>query len=391
MTHYIVERILTGQVPANVKSAAARGALPIPREDLIELWILLRNDLDDEVRLACKESLAGIRESEWVELLPGHPFDPKVLDFAVRVLGKTPNILHAAVRSRQVPVETLEWLASRTDPVTVDFMLDNQVRLIESPGVVIALLENPGLTLSQVRRIFDLAEQFFRDHPAIPVLLESRFGLKLGGAGGTFTSAAPAPAPPAPEEEAAEADDLLASLGPMEPMAEGEAEDQALLDDIPMEALAEEAMTAEEFKSLYQRILRMSVPAKLELAMRGNKESRTLLIRDSNKIVQMAVVNSPKISEAEVEAVAKMRNITEDVLRKVARNQEWMKKYPIVKGLATNPKTPIGIAMPLVKRLVDFDLKMLLKDKGVSEVLRREARKIYDDRHTRKVVSFKKK
>ncbi len=387
MTHPIVERILRGEVAPNIKEAAARGALPIPREDLLELWVLLRTDAEEAVRLACKESIAGVPEAEWVEILPTHPFDPRVLDYAVRVLGRNPAILQAALQNRGMPTETLEALARQVSAPTVELMLENQVRLIEQPSIVVAMLRNPALTTTQLRRLYDMAEQFFRDHAEIPGLLEQRLGLKLGVAGGSFEyEEAGGEEQPLPEEAAPSEPE--AEEGPLPEPAEGE---EGLEVEIPIEAISEDILTNEEFKSLFQKILKMSVPAKIDMAQKGNKEARTLLIRDSNKIVQMAVLDSPKITEAEVEAIAKMRNVTDDILRKVSRNQEWMKKYPIMRALATNPKTPGGVSMPLVGKLVDFDLKMLIKDKNVSEVIRREAKKLYEARHAKKEVSYKKK
>lgn len=386
MTHPIVERILRGEVAPNIKEAAARGAIPIPREDLIELWVLLRTDTDDVVRLACKESIAGVPEREWVEILPAHPFDPRVLDFAVRILGKNPAILQAALQNRGVPAATLEVLARQAAGTTVELMMENQVRLIQDPSIVVALLRNPGLTNTQLRRLYDMAEQFFRDHAEIPGLLEQRLGLKLGVAGGSFEYEEGRQEVEEPEGEADAFPEAEVELLP--PPPEGE---EGTIVDIPVEAITEDMLTTEEFKSLFQKILRMSVPAKIDMAQKGNKEARTLLIRDSNKIVQMAVLDSPKITEAEVEAIAKMRNVTDDILRKVARDREWMKKYGIVRALATNPKTPSGVAMTLVPKLVDFDLKMLIKDKNVSEVIRREAKKLNEARHAKKEVSYKKK
>ncbi len=381
MTHPIVERILSGEAPPNLKQAAARGALPIPREDLIELWVLLRNDADGEVRMACKENLAEVSEQEWRETLPTYEFDPRVLDFAARVLGKNPNVLQATLKNKDVPGETLEWLAQNAKGSALDFMLDNQVRLIERPSIVVSMLANPGIEFSQVRRIFDLAEQFFREHPEIPSLLEQRYGLKLGIAGGTLERVRE----PLPQISSELAEAL-----------EKEAIDLAALEqaemEIPVELLTEGegSLTQEEFKSLYQQILTMSVPAKVALALKGNKEARTWLIRDSNKVVQQAVLNSPKLTDGEVETIAKMRSIPDELVRIMARNKEWMKKYPILKALATNPKTPPGISITLITLLLDFDLKMLLKDKNVSEVVRREARRLWDARNSRKVISFKK-
>lgn len=380
MTHPIVERILSGDAPFNIKQAAARGSLPIPREDLIELWVLLRADPDDEVRMACKENIAGVDETEWREILPIHPFDPKVLDFAVRILGKTPNLLQAALKNKGVSTDTLEWLAQNASEAPLDFLLDNQVRLLQSPSIVVAMLANSGLNPTQVRRIFDLSEQFFRDHPEIPSLLELRFGLKLGLAGGAFT--------PDLEEEVLPEQELPSEILALASI--DEATLAAAEKEIPVALLLEEPIPPEEFKSLYQQILNMSIPAKLALALKGNKEARMLLIRDSNKVVQQAVIGSPKLTDSEVESIAKMRSIPDELVRQIARNKEWMKKYPILKALAINPKTPPGVAINLIMNLLDFDLKMLLKDKNVSEVVRREARRIWEVRNTRKVVPFKK-
>ncbi len=351
MTHPIIERILSGQAPEQVKMAAARGALPVPREDLIEAWIMLRSDSDGDVRLACKESLAEVTEAEWVELLPEHPFDDRVLDFAIRVLGKNSKIRDAALRNPAASNETLEWYAQQARDEGVDMLLDNQIRLIESPPIVVALLANPALSPNQVRRIFDLAEQFFRDHPEIPSLLELRFGLKLGLAGGELERRE--------SEEEALPEEITEPAIPREREPGGEPSDGLSAELLEM-ASSEEPMSSENFKSLYQQILQMPVPAKIELALKGNKEARGLLIRDNNKVVQEAVLDSPKVTDGEVEAFARMRNLSPDLFRKMARNNDWMKKYAVVKGMIFNPKVPPGLVFPMITRLTDFDLKHLV-------------------------------
>ena len=173
-------------------------------------------------------------------------------------------------------------------------------------------------------------------------------------------------------------------------MREAAEAEEGALDDIPLEALSEEPLTSEQFQSLYQRILQMGVPQKISLALKGNKEARGLLIRDSNKIVQMAVLDSPKITDSEIEGIAKMRNISDEIIRKMARNQDWVKKYSILKALVLNPKTPPGVSIRMVSSLLDLDMKLLMKDKGVSEIIRREARKVWEARHTRKDAGYKK-
>ena len=122
-------------------------------------------------------------------------------------------------------------------------------------------------------------------------------------------------------------------------------------------------------KSRYQEIKDLPVPEKVKLAMSGDKEARAILIKDSNKQVQEAVLNSPKITEPEIVAVANSRNVSEDRLRKIASSREWMKNYQIRLGLVNNPKTPLTMGLRIVGTLMISDLKRLSKSKSVSSVL----------------------
>ncbi len=114
---------------------------------------------------------------------------------------------------------------------------------------------------------------------------------------------------------------------------------------------------------------------RMKLAMKGTRSQRAQLIRDSNKLVAAAVLSSPKLTESEVEAFAKMANVAEEVLRAISMNRSWMKNYGVVAGLTRNPKTPPGISMHLVPRLNEKDLKMLTTDRNVPEAVRMAARK----------------
>jgi hypothetical protein len=115
---------------------------------------------------------------------------------------------------------------------------------------------------------------------------------------------------------------------------------------------------------------------RMKLAMKGTRAQRAQLIRDPNKLVAAAVLSSPKLTEIEVEAFAKMANVTEEVLRTIAMNRTWTKKYGVVAGLAKNPKTPPAISMNLLQRLNERDLKMLTMDRNVPEGVRLAARRL---------------
>jgi hypothetical protein len=120
----------------------------------------------------------------------------------------------------------------------------------------------------------------------------------------------------------------------------------------------------------------LSVLDRMKLAMKGTREQRSVLIRDTNKLVSAAVLSSPKLNESEVEAFTKMGNVTEDVLRTIGHNRSWVKNYGIAMGLCKHPKTPPALSMRLVYRLHERDLKMLSIDRNAKEGLRLLARKI---------------
>jgi hypothetical protein len=124
-----------------------------------------------------------------------------------------------------------------------------------------------------------------------------------------------------------------------------------------------------------QVLASLPIVERMKLAMKGTKGQRAQLIRDSNKLVAAAVLSSPKLTESEVEAFAKMANVSEDVLRTIATNRSWVKNYGVVSGLTRNPKTPPGISMQMVQRLNERDLKMLAIDRNVPEAVRLAARK----------------
>jgi hypothetical protein len=152
-------------------------------------------------------------------------------------------------------------------------------------------------------------------------------------------------------------------------------------EDLPEVALGEEAGAGQddaegEAAGRRRPLSALTVVERMKLAMRGTREQRSVLIRDPNKLVAAAVLSSPRLTDTEVEAFARMANVSEDVLRTIAGNRQWTRNYAVVAALARNPKTPATISMPLVGRLNERDLKMLSVDRNVPEGLRIAARKL---------------
>lgn len=161
--------------------------------------------------------------------------------------------------------------------------------------------------------------------------------------------------------------------GDAAPTADPEAplvEAQPFADDF-----ADEPQTEAEKQSLVQRLASMSVPDKVRAAMKGSREMRAALIRDPNKLVSLAVLSSPKLTDTEVETFARMGSVTEEVLRVIGNTRAWTKNYGVCLALVKNPKTPLAISMVLLHRLTDTDIKRLGSDRNIPETLRTAVRR----------------
>jgi hypothetical protein len=161
------------------------------------------------------------------------------------------------------------------------------------------------------------------------------------------------------------------------PTIEFQAEvDEPLIDlDPAADAPAHEEEDDEARQSGVQALATMTFPQRLKAAMKGTREMRAVLIRDPNKLIAATVLSSPKVSLPEVEAFARMQNVSEDVLRIIGTNRAWLKSYGVVLSLTKNPKTPLAMSMGLMARLTSKDLQKLAVDRNVPEALRISARK----------------
>jgi len=137
----------------------------------------------------------------------------------------------------------------------------------------------------------------------------------------------------------------------------------------------DEETSGDQDQTAAQRIASMGFTQRLKAAVKGSREIRALLIRDPNKMIAAACLSSPKVTEQEIESIARMTNVSDDVLRIIASNRAWTKNYSVVVGLVKNPKTPVAMSMNMMQRLNDRDLSQLSLDRNVPEALRVAARK----------------
>lgn len=186
--------------------------------------------------------------------------------------------------------------------------------------------------------------------------------------------------PPLPEEPVADPPPALSEVeGPAVSQVEGMPDIVGLPELAPLpelDGLPDEQTEDEKQKlSITQKLAGMTVAQRMGVAMKGSREERSLLIRDPNKLVSTSVLSSPKVTESEIEAIAKMQNVSEEILRIVGTNRAWTKNYNVVHALVRNAKTPVAMSMNLLARLSDKDLRALSTNRNVPEILRVTARK----------------
>lgn len=350
-TQLIVERILEGKAPLAVRAAAARGALPVPRAVLTRLAIHLLEDPEEQVRSDAAASLASLDDPELKDVLSDEACPPEVLaHFADRAV-RDEGLAEIVAFHKSVPDAALFVLGGKGNAAIIELVLTNQERLLATPKLLDTLTVNPALRPDQRGRILDLLDRFLK---AAPEKGSEQDGDESEGVD---------------LEEAARV--LEVDVGELFASSE-------ILDGEEFE-LAEDP----EIRSAYRRILTLNTAQKALLAMRGGREERLILVRDSNKVVALCVLRNPRINDQEIELLANMRNVTDEVLRTIGSKSEWVKRYSVVSALVRNPKTPPGISTNFISRLNSFDLKNLMRDKNVPEIIRKMAKKTFDIRNQR--------
>jgi hypothetical protein len=406
----MIELIRASAVPATLVHSAARGALALPPAEMIEILVHLaiHNKIFGQ---QARMTLAGWEEKSSLAAASDPNTALEVLQYLVSVDNLRPVLLPALLENPSVPEDALVALAGAGSREVLQTMLASP-RVQKSDAIRRALNENPYASADFVK-----AEQ--------------------SAAGETATHATSEV--PATETTASDAEEVLVSLPeltrPEEPtevldeqissfLAEHAAEIEAekdkpfqplggIADELSVEAspppdgdapvLATDNPPKEQpeaapvtppahptvkhsYKphegetkrgSALQKISKLDIKGRIQLAMKGTKEERSILIRDGTKIVALAVLESPKITDGEVETFASQKNVLEAVLRTIPMKRRYAKHYPIIRNLVFNPRTPMDVALGLMKNMLVADLRNLSSNKQVSETVRKLALKMF--------------
>jgi hypothetical protein len=338
----LVEQFQHGGVPRDLRLMGAQGALPLKPADLVDLLHLLAGDAQAEVAQAAAATLKAMPKDDLVPIVKDRLTPPAVL---ARILAtrEERELREPILQNPSTPDQAIQSIVGTMPDSLAELVVINQVRLLRSTALLEALEANTGLNNDQKRRLRELRETF-----------------RIGEV--------PPPEAPAP---------------PPEPAAPPEAEPEAVAEEPPIQSeeeavsrlLTPEEKGDTEKVSAVQRIFRMNTAQKVVTALKGGKEDRAILVRDPNRLVATAVIGSPRLSDAEVESFAAMRNVSDEILRRIAKNKDWVKKYTVMASLVKNPRTPLGVSLGMISRLNPRDLKGLSTDKNVSEAVRRAAKR----------------
>jgi len=288
-----------------------------------------------------------------------------ILDFFARNLAAESELQETITLNKSADDETVAFQAKLTNKQLIEIISNNQIRMLRSPFIIDSLSENPMTSASILDRIVKFMELETRRKPE---------AAKPAAGEGMEVEIEELPEEPAVEGE----------LGPV--TLEGEQVENAwkqmtfhaeLLTDKEFHSDSEKE---EEELSLSKKIQNMTVAEKIKLALLGNLSARSLLVRDANKLVCSAVLKSPRITEAEIEALSQNKSISEEVIRSIAHGKEWTRNYNIKVNLVNNVKTPVGEALKFLNHLHDKDLAQLSKSKSVSQPVVVAARKLLETR-----------
>lgn len=320
-------RILAQGAPRDLQMMAARGALPLAGKDLVTVLFFLLHGRDPELRSQSQTTLLELPASVLAGAVREPDWPPQLLDYLARSRSEDRVLLEVLLPHPALAEATLLALAERS-AAAVELLAHNDLLMQRCPGVIAALLANPAT---------DRVTRF-----------------RLGWQDPAAAPASPADAEPPSEDRGEDEDEVSAPEGE----GEGEAEPEEELN-----------------QSKYQQALDMGVSEKIKMALTGDKEWRTIFVKDPNKLVSSAALKNPRITEGEVLTIAKNKSSSEELIRLITLNREWLKNYAIKKALIFHPRTPLQNALRYMSILGEKDMKTLAKSRGVSQVIVNAARR----------------
>jgi hypothetical protein len=439
----MIDQIRASKLPSNMMQFAAKGALNVSPAENIEILVYLARHNKVFGDLA-RMTLAGWDEKASLAAASDPQTPREVLDYLISPDNVRPKLLPALLENPSVRESELAKFAISASPESIAMMLrspriraavwvldalkpnpylkkeqSDEIRLLMKGGEVAAKGEEPTPEPTAATIVEPTPEPIAEPTrapsspppPAPPIAAER--------------AAAPAPSVTAPGAESgstSEEDEAISAyffhhateiaadegkpfqaiggivelLGsdyfPVSPaeetVSEPEPEPAPASDPAPADQAAEPKALlpkkpppdATKRVNTVQKINALDVKGRIQLALKGSKEERSILVRDGTKVVALAVLEAPKLSDGEVEKFASQKNVLEAVLRQIPLKRRFMKNYKVVRNLVSNPRTPLDLGLGLMKNLLSQDLKNIANNKEISETIRKLAMKMFQQK-----------
>ncbi|GEJ59311.1 hypothetical protein [Anaeromyxobacter diazotrophicus] len=338
------------KAPLPLRMMGAKGLVPMTAPaDLATLLYLLASDAEEAVRATAAKTAEGLPDKLYGVALRSDALAGEVLDWLADRLAAKDAALELVLLNPATKDETVARLAPAVSQPLAEIIRQNELRLLRCDDIVRGLCKNPNALASTVDGACEFCVRNGLTLLDVPQLVAAH--LRVHGVD-------PTAAPPA--EDTAQ-----------ELMRDYSAE---LVEETQPVTQAETPVEQQKKLNMTQRVLRMSVSDKIKLATLGNKEARTLLLRDSNKLVCMAAVTSPRITDGEIMTIATSRTVNTDVLRHIYTAREYLKVYAIKMALVKNPKVPLPTALKFLYTLQEKDIKELARDRNVPQTIQSQAK-----------------
>ncbi len=383
----VVQAIVNGTAPQPARLAAARGLLPLPQAELLEVLVALVGTEDTEIVEAATTTLLEQEAEDLLTAAKAGDTSVHVLAYLATSSSANREVLEATILNARTPDEAIAGLAKQSgDGSLLEIVSVNQQRLIRTPSIIEAILQNPARTPEAERRVREIRREFFdKERGARQIAEELRARGNAAAAEFFETADLTTDAGGVSIEDAwliaqhievldADIDDSwLPAERYLELAPETIEEKTATVQRILEHERIEVGEIAPERVSLIRQLMFMNVRDRVKLAMKGDREARSILIRDPNRVVASAVINNPRVTDQEVENIAAMRTVSDEVLRLIALNRAWARSYTIIHNLTRNPRTPIPTVINILPRIRTKDLQHLSQNRNVSEAVRRQA------------------
>ena len=368
--------------------------LPLQQNDLLEVLVALTGSDDEEIAAAATETLQAETRDNLLLAAKAPDTSPNVLAYLATHATGANEVYEATILNNQTPDHAIAKLAAATSNGSLlELIAINQQRLVRFPEIIDAILANPARSGEAERRAAETRKEFFEKERGAKQIADELRARGQTAAAEFFESADLTTATGelnfddawliAQHIEVSDADideSWLPAERYEELLTETAEETAANVQRIIENERLEGGEVTAERVTLIRRVMFMTAKDRLKLAMKGDREARSILIRDSNKVVCSAVIKNPRITEQEVENIASMRTVADEVLRLIAMNRSWARQYPIIHNLARNPRTPIPTVMTILLRIRTKDLETLSQNRNVSETVRRQAYRLVQAR-----------